>query len=192
MIEFKQIIGRGMRLYDGKDYFTIYDFVKAYEYFNDPEWDGEPIEPEPVEPRPERPKPGDPEPADPADEPQEPGEGPQPRKLKIKLADGKERKIQHMSATSYWSPDGKPMSGAQLVEQLFGELPELFRNEDEPRELWSKPETRKALLEGLEEKSYGTEQLREIGRLIDTETATCSTCLPTSPGRARRSAAPNA
>ncbi|MHC5830673.1 MAG: EcoAI/FtnUII family type I restriction enzme subunit R, partial [Nostoc sp.] len=45
MIEFKQIIGRGTRLFDGKDYFTIYDFVKAYEHFNDPEWDGEPQEP---------------------------------------------------------------------------------------------------------------------------------------------------
>jgi type I restriction enzyme R subunit len=42
MIEFKQIIGRGTRLYDGKDYFTIYDFVKAHHHFNDPEWDGEP------------------------------------------------------------------------------------------------------------------------------------------------------
>src|SRR5438105_11970249 len=42
MIEFKQIIGRGTRLYDGKDYFTIYDFVKAYLHFSDPEWDGEP------------------------------------------------------------------------------------------------------------------------------------------------------
>ena len=51
MIEFKQIIGRGTRLFDGKDYFTIYDFVKAYEHFNDPEWDGEPLEPEPPEPR---------------------------------------------------------------------------------------------------------------------------------------------
>src|SRR5205823_8510131 len=47
MIEFKQIIGRGTRLYEGKDYFTIYDFVKAYLHFNDPEWDGEPLEPEP-------------------------------------------------------------------------------------------------------------------------------------------------
>ena len=47
MIEFKQIIGRGTRLYDGKDYFTIYDFVKAHHHFNDPEWDGEPLEPEP-------------------------------------------------------------------------------------------------------------------------------------------------
>ncbi len=44
MIEFKQIIGRGTRLYDGKDYFTIYDFVKAHKLFNDPEWDGEPID----------------------------------------------------------------------------------------------------------------------------------------------------
>ena len=48
IIEFKQIIGRGTRLYDGKDYFTIYDFVKAHLHFSDPEWDGEPIEPEPV------------------------------------------------------------------------------------------------------------------------------------------------
>jgi len=74
-----------------------------------------------------------------------------------------------MSATSFWSPDGKPMSAAQFVENLFGELPDLFRNEDELRELWSKPETRKALLEGLQEKGYGTEQLREIGRLVDAE-----------------------
>ena len=44
MIEFKQIIGRGTRLYDGKDYFTIYDFVKAHQHFNDPEWDGEPAD----------------------------------------------------------------------------------------------------------------------------------------------------
>ena len=51
MIEFKQIIGRGTRLYDGKDYFTILDFVKAHHHFNDPEWDGEPIEPEPRGPR---------------------------------------------------------------------------------------------------------------------------------------------
>ena len=32
-----QIIGRGTRLYDGKDYFTIYDFVKAHLHFSDPE-----------------------------------------------------------------------------------------------------------------------------------------------------------
>jgi type I restriction enzyme R subunit len=51
MIEFKQIIGRGTRVFDGKDYFTIVDFVKAHHHFNDPEWDGEPIAPEPKDPR---------------------------------------------------------------------------------------------------------------------------------------------
>ena len=55
MIEFKQIIGRGTRLFDGKEYFTIYDFVDAYQHFADPEWDGEPIAPEPRDPRPEPP-----------------------------------------------------------------------------------------------------------------------------------------
>ena len=52
MIEFKQIVGRGTRLFDGKEFFTIYDFVDAYKHFSDPEWDGEPLEPEPKEPKP--------------------------------------------------------------------------------------------------------------------------------------------
>ncbi|HKK87981.1 MAG TPA: type I restriction-modification enzyme R subunit C-terminal domain-containing protein, partial [Saprospiraceae bacterium] len=52
---------------------------------------------------------------------------------------------------------------------LFGDLPELFKDEDELRALWSRPDTRKALLEGLAEKGYGTEQLREIGKLIEAE-----------------------
>ena len=46
MIEFKQIIGRGTRVYEGKDFFTIYDFVKAHYNFADPEWDGEPEPPD--------------------------------------------------------------------------------------------------------------------------------------------------
>ena len=45
IVEFKQIVGRGTRLFDGKNFFTIYDFVNASEHFKDPEWDGEPIEP---------------------------------------------------------------------------------------------------------------------------------------------------
>lgn len=45
MIEFKQIVGRGTRLFDGKEYFTILDFVDAYVHFSDKEWDGEPAIP---------------------------------------------------------------------------------------------------------------------------------------------------
>ena len=165
MIEFKQIIGRGTRLFDGKDYFTIYDFVEAYMHFNDAEWDGEPEEPVPVEPRPPGPDvpPGPPEPG-----PDDSGP-PQRQKIKIKLADGKERAIQHMMATSFWSPDGRPMSAAQFIERLFGDLPDFFKDEEELRRLWSSPDTRRKLLDGLTEKGYGDEQLAELRRMIDAE-----------------------
>ncbi|HRI76631.1 MAG TPA: DEAD/DEAH box helicase family protein [Alphaproteobacteria bacterium] len=172
MIEFKQIIGRGTRLYDGKDYFTIYDFVKAYEHFNDPEWDGEPVEPTAPKPK----SGGGEEPTPPDDG--EGGEGgetkggepaPQRQRVKIKLADGKERTIQHMVATTFWSPDGKPMSAAEFIERLFGEFPALFKDEDELRKIWGVPATRKALLETLSEKGYGEAQLAEISHMINAE-----------------------
>ena len=169
MIEFKQIIGRGTRLFDGKDYFTIYDFVKAYEHFNDPEWDGDPQEPVIVKTRAERePRAISSENDDEAELEIEPL---RPQKIKIKLADGKERSIEHQIATSFWSPDGKPMTAAEFVERLFGEIPQLFKDEDELRSIWSRPDTRKALLAGLSEKGYGEEQLTEISRLIDAESS---------------------
>ncbi len=74
-----------------------------------------------------------------------------------------------MMATTFWSPDGKPMSAAEFVARLFGELPALFKDEDELRALWSQPDTRRALLESLAEKGFGGEQLREIERMIDAE-----------------------
>jgi type I restriction enzyme, R subunit len=170
MIEFKQIIGRGTRLFDGKDYFTIYDFVRAYEHFNDPEWDGEPVEPVPPRPRGEGEEPTPPGGDEGDTQPEGGEEEPAARqKIKIKLADGKERTIQHMMATTFWSVDGRPMSAAEFVTRLFGDLPELFRDEDELRALWGQPDTRKALLERLSEKGYGDEQLSEIRRMIDAE-----------------------
>ena len=162
MIEFKQIVGRGTRLFEGKDYFTIYDFVKAYELFEDPEWDGEPIEPpdkpdgggdgEPKEPK----KPKDP------DEPE-----PEDTQVIIKLADGKARALKHVAVTTFMSPEGKPLSAVEFIERLFGEMPDLFKDEDELRKIWGQPDTRKALLEGLAERGYGIGELAEIRRLID-------------------------
>ena len=165
MIEFKQIIGRGTRLYDGKDYFTIYDFVRAYHHFNDPEWDGEPVEPEPrPEPRPAPEPQPQPEPNGPGPEP-----GPRRQKVKVKLADGKARTIQHMMVTSFWHPDGTPMSAQQFLEMLFGKLPEFFKNEDELRALWSSPDTRAKLLQGLAEKGFGRDQMAEMQKIIEAE-----------------------
>lgn len=167
MIEFKQIIGRGTRLFDGKDYFTIYDFVKAHHHFSDPEWDGEPIEPEPRKPRVSRETAlvdwGKDE-----DEEAGPPPGP-PQRIKVKLADGKERSIQHMMATTFWHPDGTPMSAQQFMEMLFGRLPEFFKDEAELRSIWGHPETRKKLLDGLAERGFGLDQLAEMQRIIDAE-----------------------
>ncbi|MBH1976465.1 MAG: DEAD/DEAH box helicase family protein, partial [Rhodocyclales bacterium] len=167
MVEFKQIIGRGTRLYDGKDYFTIYDFVKAHHHFSDAEWDGEPIEPMEAEPK-DYPLPPLAEP--PATREHEPvADYPLRQKIKVKLADGKARTIQYMTATSFWHPDGTPMSAHQFMEAMFGKLPEFFHDEDELRALWSAPDTRKKLLDGLAEKGFGRDQLLEMQRIINAE-----------------------
>ena len=89
--------------------------------------------------------------------------------MKVKLADGKERTIQHMMATTFWHPDGTPMSALQFMELLFGKLPEFFKDEAELRAIWSVPETRKKLLQGLAEKGFGGDQLAEMQRIIDAE-----------------------
>ena len=166
MIEFKQIIGRGTRLFDGKEYFTIYDFVKAHHHFSDPEWDGEPQEPEPVGPGQALPPPEPPEPKDPDGDDNTNGQ-PQRQKARIKLGDGKERSIQHMLVTSFWHPDGTPMSSQQFLELLYGKLPEFVKDEAELRELWSSPDTRRKLLQGLEEKGFGAAQLAEMQMIIN-------------------------
>ncbi len=161
IIEFKQIIGRGTRLYDGKDYFTIYDFVKAHHHFSDPEWDGEPIDTvEPITPL---------SPMAPIVR-EKPGEYvARKSKIKVKLADGKERNIQHMMATTFWHPDGTPMSAQQFMELLFGRLPDFFKDEAELRAIWSAPDTRARLLQGLAEKGFGHDQLAEMQKIIDAE-----------------------
>ena len=167
MIEFKQIIGRGTRLYDGKDYFTIYDFVKAHHHFSDPEWDGEPEEPE--EPETEAVSTGTGATVLTAREPAATTAEPPLAKIKVKLADGKERRIQHMTATTFWSADGRLMSAAQFLGVLYGALPEFFKDEDELRRIWGAPDTRKALLAGLADKGFGREPLAEMQKIIEAE-----------------------
>lgn len=161
MIEFKQIVGRGTRLFDGKEYFTIYDFVDAYRHFADPEWDGEPIEPEP---KPETPKKVKETPDSSGQDKTETN-----KKLKIKLRDGKEREIQHMISTSFWSADGKPISAQEFLQNLFGILPEFFKDENELRIIWSNPITRKAFLEKLASEGYGKDVLMTLQKLINAE-----------------------
>ncbi len=186
MIEFKQIIGRGTRLFDGKDFFTVYDFVDAYEKFSDPEWDGEPIEESPCEVCGEVPcvcATTLPEPC--AKCGKMPciciKESPPPcykcgqtpcictNKIKIKLADGKAREIIHSINTSFLDADGNPISVAQFLHYMFGELPRFFTDEAELRRLWSAPTTRKTLLDQLAEAGFNKEALLTLQKLIDAE-----------------------
>jgi type I restriction enzyme R subunit len=213
MIEFKQIIGRGTRMYDGKSFFTVYDFVKAHHNFSDPEWDGEPL------PRDEKPdeEPCDicnnnpcscvcetcgfspcnckPEPEDdmcyvcnqspcqclvepcnecgnepctcePGDDIDKPDK---PDKIFITLTDGKVRQIQHMKSVLFMGPDGDMLTAHQFVEQLFGELPRFFGNEDELRKIWSDPSTREKLLVDLNEAGYDDEKLDSMKDIIDAK-----------------------
>lgn len=165
MIEFKQIIGRGTRTYDGKDFFTIWDFVKAHENFNDPEWDGEPLEPEP---------PGKPRPMPPEGETTGQGNGGEEgegeggaERIIIKLADGTARKIRYAASTTYWGPDGKPMSAHQFLQRLFGDLSAMIADEDQLRNIWSDPDNREHFLSQLADHGYDSERLDDIRRLVD-------------------------
>ncbi len=162
MIEFKQIIGRGTRTFDGKDFFTIWDFVKAHENFNDPEWDGEPEEP--VPPGPPREPPDYPLPDNGEDV--EELEEETREKIVIQLADGKARAIRFIAATTYWM-DGQQISAKELLNRLFGDLQGMIADEDRLRAIWSDPDSRAQFLERLQENGYDRGRLEDIRRLVD-------------------------
>ena len=184
MIEFKQIIGRGTRLYDGKYYFTIYDFVKAYENFQDPTWDGEPVL----------------TPSDAVDgydveykdvsaelhEPEGPGYGhkvcptcgqypcicekpDKPEKLEIRLSDGRARRIKYLKSDMFWGSDGKPVSAEEFLNAMFGQLPTFFSSIEDLQEKWSNPKTREDLLSKMDQAGYGKDVLKQIRTLLDAE-----------------------
>jgi type I restriction enzyme R subunit len=165
IVEFKQIVGRGTRMFEGKDFFTIYDFVDAYKRFSDPEWDGEPVEPELKT----KPYAKQDEIEQIASEPREPIEKEKKQKIKVKLNDGKEREIDFMVSTSFWGADGKPVSATEFMENLFGKLPDLFKNEQELRTIWSNPLTRKVLLSKLDEAGFSKEDLQTLQKLVNMD-----------------------
>lgn len=182
MVEFKQIIGRGTRLYDGKAYFTIWDFVGAHAHFQDPEWDGEPIEPEP--------RPGGDDDGDGGGDKKKPErcpvcgnlkctcerEGPCPKCGKdpcdclvvVKLGDGRERNIKVTAETQFYH-EGRPITASAFLELLFGKLPSLFKDEAELREIWGLPDSRAKLLQGLEDAGFDKSALKEMVQILGAE-----------------------
>jgi len=167
MIEFKQIIGRGTRLFDGKHYFTIVDFYDNYHFFSDIEWDGEPLEPE--EATPKAPKANQTPTGSTGDGEEDTGET-KAKKLKIRLRDGKVREIQTMSSTLFYV-DGKPIGAEEFLQRLFNtlNLPEFFESEDKLRKLWSSPITRRELLERLASHGCMQDDLIKLQEMIEAK-----------------------
>jgi type I restriction enzyme R subunit len=170
MVEFKQIVGRGTRLFEGKDFFTIIDFSEeATDHFYDPDWDGLPEGEtgeggtrtggntggggggntgggeEPPQPRP-----------------------PRPPKIVIQLSNGRKLKVLDIE-TRYIDESGKPLTTLQFLEKLIGFIPDLYQSEDELRSLWSKPETRDELLIKLAESGIDEEQLDILKKIFEAE-----------------------
>ena len=177
MIEFKQIIGRGTRLFEGKRYFTVYDFVKAYEKYKDPQWDGEPVCPvcgnNPCTCQ-KKPKPpiipfdgDDDKDGSKVDDDSDGKEKKIP--LEIRLSDGRTRKIKHIKTDLFWGADGKPVSVEDFLLSLFGKMPEFFTSAEDLRLKWSNPDTRSELLAKMDEAGYGRDALNNIRTIIDAE-----------------------
>ena len=163
MVEFKQIIGRGTRIFDGKDFFTIIDYVGATNLFYDKDWDGEPEDNEEAEAYGK--KKG-------ALKKSKVGEKEQKydkkEKLIVKLSNGREVKIIDVE-TRYIDENGKPLTAREFLEKLIGTLPELYKSEEELRRKWAKPETRERLLKHLANVGFDTEQLRTLRDMVASE-----------------------
>jgi type I restriction enzyme R subunit len=161
MVEFKQIIGRGTRVFEGKDYFTIIDFVGATNLFYDKDWDGEPDDYDEkgkgFGEKQDRSRKSKVEENEEAYEKKE--------KLIVKLSNGRAIKVIDVE-TRYIDEDGKPLTAREFLEKLVGTLPALYKSEEELRKLWTKPDTRERLLKRLAEVGFDSEQLNTLRDMI--------------------------
>lgn len=179
MVEFKQIIGRGTRVFEGKDFFTILDFTGATNLFYDKKWDGEPdvppiiidivddgdddiSKPDTIEPIVN--EPSEPEYTTPIiDDPDPPKE-----KIVVRLKNGSKLKVTDVDIR-YVGDDGRPLTVTEFLDKLTQFLPNLFNSEKELRELWSKPETREELLTKLGQLGFDGEQLQTLKQMFEAE-----------------------
>ncbi len=172
MTEFKQIIGRGTRVYEGKDFFTIIDFVGATNLFYDPKWDGEdqPIEPKEI-----------PNQVRDDEEMQKRDDSDRHSVLDTESTDhqnykekvtidirGKKLKIINIE-TTYVGEDGIPLKTEDYLELLIGVLGKFYNDENGLREIWSNPKNRKDLLNKLKEMNIDESQLDDLKQIFEAQ-----------------------
>lgn len=182
MVEFKQIIGRGTRLFDKKYYFTIFDFVGASEMFKDPDWDGDtycPVcgnwpctcnkrPPKVYEEGDESSRIREPEPCPVCGHLPCTCEGPKTNLIEVKLS--AERKL---SLETKWEQNiflgDELVSLEDFVKRLFGKIPTFFTGSRDLREKWSNPDTREQLLETLDQAGFAEEKLDLLKNMLKLE-----------------------
>ena len=166
IVEYKQIIGRGTRVFDGKDFFTVYDFRWATTKFVDEIWDWLPEEDfEKEEKEKELQKQEKFENILPKDEEiKEKNE-----KIFVKLGDNREIKIINIE-TRYLDPStGKHLSSEDFIKKILGELPKFYKNEHDLRLAWANPETRENFLKNLEYIWLDREQIENLKKNFEAE-----------------------
>lgn len=193
MVEFKQIIGRGTRLFDDKYYFTIYDFVGAHKNFQDVEWDGEPVcdkcgnwpctcgrggdEPgggDPGEPGGGEPGGGGPQPPQPCPICGHlpctcPGGGGVPKNtIVVKLSEQRKLTLRTKWSEKFQFGD-ELITMEEFIKRLFGRMPSFFDGPQDLRKQWSNPVTRQALLDLLEREGFAEDKLEMMRRMLEME-----------------------
>jgi type I restriction enzyme R subunit len=163
MVEFKQIIGRGTRIFEGKDYFTIIDFRGTTNKFYDDDWDGEPLPPEP-----KNPTDGEGGSGSDGDGGDLPPPEPPREKLTVKLGESRELRIIDVEIR-YIDETGRPLSAQQFIERLMQKLPGLFASEEELREIWSDPDRREDFFQRLGKIGFDVEQLDTLRQMFSAE-----------------------
>ncbi|MCY0971038.1 DEAD/DEAH box helicase family protein [Chryseobacterium sp. CY353] len=180
MVEFKQIVGRGTRIFDNKDFFTIIDFTGATNNFYDKDWDDSAEEEEeiiidgededntnqPTKPKP-KPNPTDNDGDETDDSSFTPPELPK-EKIVVKLSNGRKVRITDVEVR-YVGDDGRPLTVSEFLEKLIEFLPNLFSSEQQLRELWSKPESREELLTKLGQTGFDDEQIETLQKMFEAE-----------------------
>lgn len=152
MTEFKQIIGRGTRIFEPKDkmWFSILDFRKVTRLFLDPEWDGFPMDKE----------------VTPGEQDTNPPEPPDPRKARethhipgyrvevmgeiVQIFDQTTGSNRLISYTDYTG---------ETVKRLVND------DQREMYEIWTNPERRKHFVNELKNHGITFDNLREITKL---------------------------
>jgi type I restriction enzyme R subunit len=185
MTEFKQIIGRGTRVFEGKDFFTIIDFVGATNLFYDKAWDDDPLsvdikttsidsstvvieeEENSYEMNNDEYK------ANKVNEEDDKAyTNPNEEKLKNEKVTidikGKKLKVINIE-TTYVGEDGKPLRTQEYLKFLIGILGEFYDDEKKLRAIWSNPSNRKEMLNKLFEMGIDESQLYDLKQIFEAQ-----------------------